>query len=105
MEITQRVKSYILQHVKGCIALIKGCVMLFVGLSVLGLLLKLTELTWPICLPAGIAIAGWIFTTNSKNPFKSATHALLGPVAITLIILAVILLILNISAPVPNTET
>jgi hypothetical protein len=55
--------------------------------------------TWPICLPAGLAAAGWFFTARSKRPITSAVHAVLGPVTIGLLFVSALLLVFNLVQP------
>ena len=83
----------------------KGCLTVIVGLLVLGLIVNIAELTWPVCLPAGIAVAGWILTIRSRNPFETAAHALLGPVAAGLVFLSALLLVFNVTSPASDTHT
>src|SRR5262249_26321529 len=61
--------------------------------------INIFRLTWPVCLPAFLAVVGWFFTVGSKQPIKSAVHAVLGPVAIGLLLVAALLLLFNLASP------
>jgi hypothetical protein len=77
----------------------KGCLTVVVGLLALGIVINILRLTWPVGLPAGLAGVGWFFTVGSKQPIKSAVHAVLGPVTIGLLLVAVLLLFFNSTSP------
>jgi hypothetical protein len=77
----------------------KGCLTVVVGLVVLGIVINILRLTWPVGLPAGLAAVGWFFTVGSKQPIKSAVHAVLGPVTIGLVLVAVLLVLFNLTSP------
>jgi hypothetical protein len=79
---------------------IKGCLGIFVVILILGIVVQIFRSTWPVCVPASIAAAGWLMTRKSPNLILNAIHALLGPVTIGLLIVSTLLLIFNqISTP------
>jgi hypothetical protein len=80
----------------------KGCLLFLCVLLALCTVIVILALTWPICLPAGLATAGWFFTARSKKPINSAVHAVLGPVTIGLLFVSALLLLFNLTSAPAN---
>jgi len=70
----------------------KGCLNSFLVILAISLVVQLGILTWPVCVPAAIAGAGWFFTGKSKKLALTAIHKLLGPVTIGLLVVAALVL-------------
>jgi hypothetical protein len=68
----------------------------------LGILINLFQLTWPVCLPASFAAVGWFITLRSRKPINSAAHAVLGPITIGLLLVSGLLLLFNLASTSPD---